>query len=118
MSLPVIIFFLPLISTVLCSLCIIFKDNNKAGIISSCLISIAALLSIFCYIKLISYAGNYNIYEWLKLDNVKLNFSVFYDPLTAIMFLVVTSVSAIVHIFSIGYMEKDSHIYLYLPLLC
>ena len=109
MSLPVIIFFLPLISTVLCTLCIIFKDNNKAGIISSCLISIAALLSIFCYIKLISYAGNYNIYEWLKLDNVKLNFSVFYDPLTAIMFLVVNSVSAIVHIFSIGYMEKDSH---------
>ena len=109
MSLPVIIFFLPLLSTLLCTICILFRDNNKAGIISSCLISIAALLSIFCYVELSSYAGNYYIYNWLKLENVNINFSVFYDPLTAIMFLVVTSVSAIVHVFSIGYMENDSH---------
>ena len=38
-----------------------------------------------------------------------MNFSILYDPLTAIMFLVVNTVSALVHIFSIGYMSSDSY---------
>ena len=107
MNLPVIIFILPLISTIICALLIILRDKNKAGTISSTIISISALLSIFCYLKLNDFVGNYDIYSWIKLGNLNINFSVFYDPLTAIMFLVVNSVSAIVHIFSIGYMEKD-----------
>ena len=107
MNLPIIIFILPLLSTIICALLIILRDKNKAGTISSTIISISALLSIFCYLKLNEFAGNYNIYSWIKLGNLNINFSVFYDPLTAIMFLVVNSVSAIVHIFSIGYMEKD-----------
>ena len=104
---PVTIFFLPLISTFLCLLCIIFKDNKKAGIISSVLMGFAAILSFYCYQEIESLTANYHIYNWVKIEDVDLKFSVFYDPLTAVMFFVVTSVSAIVHIFSIGYMEKD-----------
>ena len=109
MSLPIIIFLLPLLSTTLCFFCIILKDNNKAEIISSILVSIAAVLSIFCYLEINSFIGTYNIYNWINLGNIQLKFSVFYDPLTAIMFFVVNSVSALVHIFSIGYMEKDPY---------
>ena len=98
MSLPIIIFLLPLLSTILCFFCIVLKDKTKAGIISSSLISIAAILSIFCYLKINSFSGIYHIYNWISLGGLKLNFSVFYDPLTAIMFFVVNSVSALVPI--------------------
>ena len=59
MSIPIIIFLLPLLSTILCFFCIILKDNNKAEIISSILVSIAAILSIFCYLEINSFIGTY-----------------------------------------------------------
>ncbi|MBF97074.1 MAG: NADH-quinone oxidoreductase subunit L [Pelagibacterales bacterium] len=106
---PIFIFFLPLLSTFICFLCVLFKENRKAEILSSLLISIAAFLSILCYLKINVFVGNYNIYNWINLGNIELKLSVFYDPLTAIMFLVVNSVSALVHIFSIGYMASDPY---------
>ena len=37
------------------------------------------------------------------------NWSILIDPLTAIMLVVVTSVSSLVHLYSIGYMDEDPH---------
>ena len=78
-------------------------------IISSFLLTIAAILSIFCYVKINSYVGVYELYRWINLGEINVNISILYDPLTAIMFLVVNTVSALVHIFSIGYMSNDSY---------
>ena len=75
---------------------------------SSLLLTIAAILSIFCYTKINSYKV-YNLYRWINFSATNVNFSILYDPLTAIMFLVVNTVSALVHIFSIGYMFNDSY---------
>ena len=57
------------------------------------------------------YAGatfNANIYEWMRLGN-ELVFSVGFliDPLSAMMMVVVTFVSLMVHIYTIGYMAED-----------
>ena len=41
----------------------------------------------------------YELYTWIKFGASNVNFSILYDPLTAIMFLVVNTVSALVHIF-------------------
>ena len=56
MSLPVLIFLLPIFSSFICFLCIIFKNNKIAENASSFLLTIAAILSIFCYVKINSYA--------------------------------------------------------------
>ena len=107
MSLPVLIFFLPIFSSFICFLCIIFKNKKIAENASSFLLTIAAILSIFCYVKINSYIGVYELYRWINIGTTNVNFSILYDPLTAIMFLVVNTVSALVHIFSIGYMSND-----------
>ena len=53
--------------------------------------------------------GNYKIFEWVSSGNFVANWSINIDPLSSIMLVVVTFVSALVHIYSIGYMSHDPH---------
>ena len=53
--------------------------------------------------------GNYKIFEWISSGGFTANWSIKIDPLSSIMLVVVTFVSALVHIYSIGYMSHDPH---------
>ena len=80
-------------------------------IITSLLVSISAALSILLFwngIQNNTY-GNYKIFEWVSSGNFIANWSINIDPLSSIMLVVVTFVSALVHIYSIGYMSHDPH---------
>ena len=48
-----------------------------------------------------------DIYQWFSLGDFEFKIGFLIDPLTAIMMLVVTFVSLMVHIYSIGYMHDD-----------
>ena len=80
-------------------------------IVTSLLVSISAVLSILLFwngIQNNTY-GNYKIFEWVSSGNFIANWSINIDPLSSIMLVVVTFVSALVHIYSIGYMSNDPH---------
>src|SRR5947208_626227 len=47
------------------------------------------------------------IYEWMNAGGLKMEIGFLIDPLTAMMMGVVTFVSLMVHIYTIGYMEDD-----------
>src|SRR6516225_3342697 len=47
------------------------------------------------------------IYEWMNAGGLKMEIGFLIDPLTAMMMGVVTFVSLMVHIYTIGYMEED-----------
>ena len=47
------------------------------------------------------------ILNWITSGNFIVDWSIRLDTLTAVMFIVVTTVSACVHLYSIGYMEED-----------
>jgi len=49
------------------------------------------------------------ILNWITSGSLKLHWSIYVDSLTAVMLVVVNSVSALVHIYSIGYMSHDPH---------
>ncbi len=53
--------------------------------------------------------GNYKIFEWVNSGSFVANWSIKIDPLSSIMLVVVTLVSSLVHIYSIGYMKHDPH---------
>ena len=80
-------------------------------IITSLLVSISAILSILLFWNGIQYNtyGNYKVFEWISSGNFIANWSINIDPLSSIMLVVVTFVSALVHIYSIGYMSHDPH---------
>lgn len=50
---------------------------------------------------------NYTVYTWAVVDNFNLEVGFLIDSLTALMMVVVTFVSLMVHIYTIGYMHDD-----------
>ncbi|MGV6852886.1 MAG: NADH-quinone oxidoreductase subunit L [bacterium] len=50
---------------------------------------------------------NQNLYTWMDVGSIHFAIGFLIDPLTAVMMTVVTSVSLMVHIYTIGYMRED-----------
>ena len=104
------ILFLPLIGSLLGYL---GRSITKffAEITTSLFVSISAVLSILVFWKGIQNDayGNYLIFEWISSGGFTANWSINIDPLSSVMLVVVTFVSSLVHIYSIGYMSHDPH---------
>lgn len=86
--------------------------DRFAQVISSSFIILSALSSIFIFKSVVLDKNIYeiNLLEWISLENLKVSWTLYVDQVTAIMLFVVTSVSAIVHLYSIGYMAEDNSI--------
>ncbi len=80
-------------------------------IITSFFVSVSAILSILVFLDGIQndVYGNHIIFEWVSSGSFSANWSINVDPLSSVMLVVVTFVSALVHIYSIGYMSHDPH---------
>ena len=80
-------------------------------IITSLFVSISAILSIIVFWNGINKNDydNHLIIEWINSGNFIANWSIKIDPLSSVMLVVVTFVSSLVHIYSIGYMSHDPH---------
>jgi len=54
-------------------------------------------------------AGSFTIsvFDWFSAGNVNIAMSFLVDPLSAIMLLIVTGIGFLIHLYSIGYMQKD-----------
>ncbi|HEY9012243.1 MAG TPA: NADH-quinone oxidoreductase subunit L [Devosia sp.] len=50
-----------------------------------------------------------NVLEWIHSGGLELDWILRVDTLTAVMLVVVTTVSSLVHVYSIGYMHEDPH---------
>ncbi len=104
------IVFLPLVGSIIGYL---GKSLTKyfSEITTSLFVSLSAILSFFIFWEGIkdNIYGNYKIFEWLSSGNFVANWSINIDPLSSVMLVVVTFVSALVHIYSIGYMSHDPH---------
>ena len=104
------ILFLPLLGSLIGYL---GKSLAKyfSEIITSLFVCISAVLSILVFWRGIqnNIYGNYKIFEWISSGNFIANWSINIDPLSSVMLVVVTFVSALVHVYSIGYMSHDPH---------
>ncbi len=47
------------------------------------------------------------IYTWVASGTFQLNFGLLYDPLSAVLLMIITGVGLLIHIYSAGYMEDD-----------
>jgi NADH-quinone oxidoreductase subunit L len=72
-------------------------------------VAVSFLLSLWV-LKLVVADGVYyndTVYQWLQAGSLKLEIGFMIDALTAVMMAVVTFVSLMVHIYTIGYMHDD-----------
>jgi len=72
------------------------------GVAISLAISIQTLLAVMDGARF-----NATVYEWMQVGGLKMEIGFLVDGLTAMMMCVVTFVSLMVHIYTIGYMEED-----------
>ena len=105
------IIFLPLIASIISGFFGRFIGDRNSEIVTSLLVSISALFSIyvFYHVMVDGFQENIVIATWIISVELNVNWSMNIDPLSAVMLVVVTSVSALVHIYSIGYMSHDPH---------
>ncbi len=107
----VLIITLPLIASIISGFFGKFIGDRNSEIITSLLVSISALFSVIVFYDVIvnQYQDNIVIATWINSGSLEVNWSINIDSLSAVMLIVVTSVSALVHIYSIGYMSHDPH---------
>ena len=73
-------------------------------------VAIACVLSIYAFMNLMVFHGevfNETIYTWMVVGNLTMEIGFLVDSLTVTMMVVVTFVSLMVHIYTIGYMDHD-----------
>ena len=103
------IIFAPLIGFLIAGLFGRRIGDLSSQIITSSLIFLSAIISCYYLYQFIigSDVLNFIIFNWISSGQLNLNWSIYIDTLTAVMLVVVTSVSFLVHVYSIGYMSHD-----------
>jgi len=105
------ILLLPLIASIISGFFGRYIGDRNSEIVTSLLVSITAIISFIVFYNVIvnQYEDNITIATWISSGTLDVNWSMKIDALSAVMLVVVTSVSALVHIYSIGYMSHDPH---------
>ena len=105
-----LIVFLPLIGSALAGFLSFNNQGRAAELLTVCLLLLSFFLSLFAFaeVAISSKPITVDIGRWIISGNFAAYWSLRFDTLTAVMLLVVTGVSSMVHIYSIGYMSHDN----------
>jgi NADH-quinone oxidoreductase subunit L len=103
--------FIPLIAAITSGFFGKYIGDRNSEIITSVFVSISAFLSLILFYQVIvnHYESNVVIATWINSGTLNVNWSIKVDALSSVMLVVVTLVSSLVHIYSIGYMSHDRH---------
>jgi NADH-quinone oxidoreductase subunit L len=75
-------------------------------------VSVSFLLAVSAFLEVLSgEVININVYSWIVSGDFNVSFGFLIDQLSAIMLMVVTSISTLIFIYSIGYMHGDGGYY-------
>ena len=107
----IFIVFLPLLAAIISGFFGNKLGNRFSEILTSLFVSISAIFSIYIFYNVMinDYNSNIIISSWISSGTLEVNWSIKIDPLSSVMLVVVTFISSLVHIYSIGYMHHDPH---------
>ena len=104
---PSIILFAPLIGAILCGFGWRAFGERAAMAIATGLLFLAAALSWVVFFQHYPTPESIPLFRWVDSGALSVDWGIRMDRLTQIMLVVVTSVSALVHLYSWGYMADD-----------
>tara|TARA_B100000700_G_scaffold178204_1_gene196855 strand:- start:2390 stop:4309 length:1920 start_codon:yes stop_codon:yes gene_type:complete len=104
--------FLPLTGYIISFFFLRNSDPKYSQNLTSILIILSSIFSWIILFNIIEYneVEKINLLNWINSGNLSVSWSLRIDTLTSVMFIVVTNVSAAVHVYSIGYMKNDNSI--------
>ncbi len=92
-----------------------FIKNEKAiGAIATIAVFLSFLLSLKYFFQLLGDPVKTHqqvVMSWMSVGKLQVNWEFLFDPLSALMLLVVTGVGSLIHLYSIGYMHGDPGYY-------
>jgi len=85
--------------------------SRTAELVTTTLLMVSMILSWIAFVDVgfSHHEARVPIFTWITAGDLKIEWSLRIDTLTAVMLVVVTTVSAFVHLYSIGYMEEDPY---------
>ena len=103
---------MPLIGFIYCAFFGKLLGDRNSQLVTTILLFISAIISWIIFIR---YLGPTNtstlqVFNWMTSGSFSVDFSLRVDALTSTMLIVVTTISAFVHLYSIGYMKEDKSI--------
>ena len=104
------IVFFPLLGALIAGLFGRVIGDRPSEIITSALLVLSALMSCIAFVDvgLNGETETVQVLQWIHSGSLNIDWVLRIDTLTAVMLVVVTCVSSMVHIYSIGYMSHDA----------
>jgi NADH-quinone oxidoreductase subunit L len=83
--------------------------SRAAELITTGLLFVSAALSWFTFVDVgfLHHDAHILLFPWIVSGDLQVSWALRVDTLTAVMLVVVTTVSSLVHLYSIGYMDED-----------
>ena len=105
------IVFLPLLGSIISGFFGTKIGSRSSEIVTCSFVSITAVLSIIIFYKVIvyDYESTLIVSNWISSGLLSVNWAIKIDALSSVMLVVVTLISCLVHIYSVGYMSHDPH---------
>ncbi len=104
-----IILFAPLIGAIICGFGWRMIGQEGAIWTATGLLFVSCLLSWIVFLGHDGEMERIQILRWIELGSLTTDWAIRLDRLTAIMLIVITTVSALVHLYSVGYMAHDEN---------
>ncbi|MDV4167724.1 NADH-quinone oxidoreductase subunit L [Rhodovulum sp. FJ3] len=102
-----IILFAPLMGALIAGFTWRLIGEKGAMWVTTGLLFLSALLSWIVFLSFNGETQHIHLLDWIESGSLSTEWSIRLDRLTAIMLIVVTSVSSLVHLYSFGYMDHD-----------
>ena len=85
--------------------------SRPAELVTTVLLFASMLLSWVAFVDVgfAHHDARVTLFPWIISGDLKIDWALRIDTLTAVMLVVVGTISALVHLYSIGYMEEDPH---------
>ena len=104
-----VILLAPLVGALICGFFWRLIGERTGQNISAGLLFLAAILSWYVFLTFDGVTQHIEIMRWVESGTLSANWGIRLDRLTAIMLVVVNTVSALVHLYSFGYMAHDEN---------
>ena len=104
-----VILLAPLVGSLICGFFWTLLGEKTGQILSTGLLFLAAALSWFVFLAFDGVTQHVTLLRWIESGALSTDWGIRLDRLTAIMLVVVNTVSALVHLYSLGYMAHDEN---------
>ncbi len=107
----ILIVFLPLLAAIYVGFSSRSIPFERAQLITCVCTGLSAIFSyiVFYQVAILGHPRTISLLDWIDSGDFYVTWSIRVDALTAVMLVVVTTVSTLVHVYSVGYMSHDPY---------